>query len=541
MELQGEEFLFKPLFFKHGNELKIVSMQACKTVYYLPELTFQLDEGIRVKVRIYADLYEKGLIYEFESTAEIEIMLLCDIKYVNLLRFNPHNIEFKKIVKYDKWLGNPVVDLVSPKVSLSIAFGADNNFSYAEDGEIINLSIICKPRNCFYIAFNSDPDGASTTLIHLRRKGYQEIYQEFVDWLKKKAVTYPEDYKLETILNENLFFNYFFSIGKDMESDSYVALTSRSPRYYVSGAFWERDSFLWSFPAIRLVDRKLHREISREMIIRHSKNAGDHAHYIDGTVLYPGFELDQAASYFILIENMEHDFFDEEILKSLYRVLERIEREYDPDTGLYKTFLLPSDDPSEYPLVTIDNVILRKGYKNFIKVLAAKGEWEKVNFIKKRIEGIHEGIFKYLTGEFNGKKMFLWSADGKGGFSLYNDPPGNIGLMYFYGFVEQGDPLFANTIEYYYSPKYRYYFENANIKELACDHHPNTPSGLGLCGSLLNPLKRQEALEWLKKADMDYGLLSESFDKDSGEAKTGVGFATGAGYLAYVLYNILLY
>jgi len=29
----------------------------------------------------------------------------------------------------------------------------------------------------------------------------------------------------------------------------------------------------------------------------HSKNPGDHAHYIDGTVLYPGFELDEAASY----------------------------------------------------------------------------------------------------------------------------------------------------------------------------------------------------------------------------------------------------
>jgi hypothetical protein len=43
---------------------------------------------------------------------------------------------------------------------------------------------------------------------------------------------------------------------------------------------------------------------------------------------------------------------------------------------------------------------------------------------------------------------------------------------------------------------------------------------------LLNPLKREEALFWLKNANMDYGLLAESFDKDTGKAKTGVGFAT---------------
>lgn len=38
---------------------------------------------------------------------------------------------------------------------------------------------------------------------------------------------------------------------------------------------------------------------------------------------------------------------------------------------------------------------------------------------------------------------------------------------------------------------------------------------------------------------MDYGLLAESFDEDTEKAKTGVGFATGAGYLAMALYKIL--
>ncbi|KKC28859.1 hypothetical protein CDSM653_02245 [Caldanaerobacter subterraneus subsp. pacificus DSM 12653] len=153
--------------------------------------------------------------------------------------------------------------------------------------------------------------------------------------------------------------------------------------------------------------------------------------------------------------------------------------------------------------------------------------------------GIEKGIYEYLVVEVEGKKIFAWSSDGEGNYRLYNDPPGNLGLMYYYGFVDCKDEIFKNTIDYYYSPKYKYYFKDAKIKELACDHHPNTPSGLGLCGSLLNPLKREEALKWLKMANMDYGLLAESVDKDTGEAKTGVGFATGAGYLAMALYKVL--
>lgn len=538
VELAGKDYLFCPFFYKAGKRLEILKIEATRKGHYLPELIFDLENNIKITLRIYTDLREKGLIWDFSSTEKVKIRLSFDLSFVNLLRFNRHRVGFEKKIKKDRWLNNPVLDIVAPDVMLSLAFGAEDNMTFQEGEADLNLEITCNERNCIYIAINSDPDGASTTLIHLKRKGYRKIYDEFISWLKYKTVSLPGDPLLEKKLNENLFFNYFFAIGKNLKSDRYVALTSRSPRYYVSGAFWERDSFLWSLPAIKIIDRELFVELAEELILTHSKNAGDHAHYLDGTVLYPGFELDQAASYFILIDELEDDFFSGEILRKLYKVFKRIEREYDQNTGLYKTFLLPSDDPARYPLVTIDNVILWKGLKNFTRVLRAKNEDKMVELVEKRIEGIRRGIYRYLVAEVKGRKMFLWSTDGKGNFSLYNDPPGNLGTLSFYGFVNEDDPIFKNTIDFYYSSEYEYYFENASIRELACDHHPRTPSGLGLCGSLLNPLKRKEALEWLRKADMDYGLLAESFDRNSGEARTGVGFATGAGYLAYALYKI---
>ncbi|MEE8564351.1 MAG: glycoside hydrolase family 125 protein, partial [Atribacterota bacterium] len=521
---------------------EIEKIDVSKEQYYLPRLDFFLKGGIRVTGRIFTDIKEKGLIYSFESSEEIEISLFFDLKDVCLLRFDSHKIDTKKTIQRDKWLGNPAINIFSSGVSLALAFGGDKDLEVDDfkGKETLNLKISCQNKNCFYIAINYDPDGASATLIHLRRKGYSGIYNEFLDWLKKKIIPYPKDPALEARLNENLFFNYFFSIAKDMESDKYLALTSRSPRYYVSGAFWERDCFLWSLPAIKLVSPQLYQHLAREMILLHSKNPGDHAHYIDGTVLYPGFELDEAASYFILLDNLKNHLFDERLIRALEEVFERIEREHDPRTGLYKTFLLPSDDPAEYPLVTIDNVILWRGLQDLRDILLKKGKIKKAQLINQKIKNIHKGIYTYLVKEIEGKKIFLWSTDGKGNFRLYNDPPGSLGNLCFYRFVDKDNPIFKNTIDYYYSSQYPYYFKNARINELACDHHPYTPSGLGLCGSILNPLLSNVALKWLRNANMDYGLLAESFDKDSGEAKTGVGFASGCGYLAYSLYYALI-
>ena len=539
IEIKGKETLFRPEFYKAGSKLLIHSSKVILEHFYIPAYHFELEGGVRAATRIYADLAEKGFVYEFESSDDIEVRLVCTLDSLSLLRFNSHEADFKAEMKLDKWLGNPAVNIIAAKAGFSIAFGGDRDFGHQGlEGNHLILKLGCKGSNAFYITVNSDMDGASTTLIHFRRKGYRGIYAELSEWLRSKVVKYEKDIMLQRLLNENLFFNYFFAVGRDIDSDRYAALTSRSPRYYVSGAFWERDSFLWSFPAIKLVDREFYLGLCREMMLMHAKNAGDHAHYIDGTVLYPGFELDEAASYFILLGDM--DDIDDDMLRALEAVFMRIEREYDCETGLYRTFLMPSDDPSEYPFLTIDNAILWRGFKNLLKVYQRMGFMEKANLVSNRMEGIYKGIHAYLIKEIEGTGIFVWSGDGKGGFSLYNDPPGNLGLLHYYGFIDFKEELFRNTIEYYYSRKYKYYCESSKISELACDHHPGTPSGLGLCGSLLNPLLQERATGWLKAANMDFGLLCESFDRDTGEARTGVGFATGSGYLAFALHHILL-
>lgn len=77
-----------------------------------------------------------------------------------------------------------------------------------------------------------------------------------------------------------------------MDTEELVLVTSRSPRYYVSAAYWDRDSLLWSFPTVVDADPALARRMLDYVFGRQRRNLGVHSRYIDGTVLEPGFELD---------------------------------------------------------------------------------------------------------------------------------------------------------------------------------------------------------------------------------------------------------
>lgn len=531
VELAGGNRLVQPEFYRNGEKLSPHKVNWKRLHYYIPQITFEF-ENFSVQAKIYADLQEKGFVYEFTSTADMDVHLEIHVDQVSILRFNRHILHGHKKLAVDKWLHNPCLAIEGYNVYLGMAFGGERgfNFDFSPANFTLYLKLETQKPNAFYIALNADTDGASTTLIHLKRKGLNQIFLEWEQWLGYRIKQIPHK-RIEKLFNENSLFNYFFSVSKDFYTDELVAMTSRSPRYYVSGAFWERDSFYWSFPAIKCIDPTFHLKLMREMILLHSINPGDHAHYIDGTVLYPGFELDEACSYFNDLD-FPVSFFDHEILTAFSNIIERIENEFDEDMGLYKTFLLPSDDPTEHPFVLFDNVLLLKGYKNLVKLYRRVKKDTLV--LETKIAILEENLPKFIR-VIDGKSIYVWAVDKEKRYILYNDPPGNLGSLVFYGIPN--DEVFANTIAYYYSNNYKYYDSTAKFKELACDHHPNTSSGLGLCGSLLNPLYKEEALKILMEANLDHGLLCESFDKNTGEAKTGVGFGTGAGYLALALYE----
>ena len=89
----------------------------------------------------------------------------------------------------------------------------------------------------------------------------------------------------------------------------------RSPRYYVSAAYWDRDSLLWAFPAIVEADVCYARELLLSVFHLQGRNFGIHSRFIDGTVLEPGFELDELCAPVIALERYVQKTGDKGILQ----------------------------------------------------------------------------------------------------------------------------------------------------------------------------------------------------------------------------------
>ena len=119
-----------------------------------------------------------------------------------------------------------------------------------------------------------------------------------------------------------------------------------------------RDTLLWALPAMLQSDPDFARRVLEATFARHMNNMGVHAHYMDGVLLYPGFELDQLCAYVIALAGYIRHTSDGTILgrdkveAGLARFEAELERRRHPEAHLYSTFLDPSDDPVKLTLTS---------------------------------------------------------------------------------------------------------------------------------------------------------------------------------------------
>ncbi len=373
---------------------------------------------------------------------------------------------------------------------------------------------------CFGLGY--EEVAATTSAKEMLRQGYDRLYGTLEAWLqnREKQLVNPH---LNALMNTNMFFAFFYASGRTMDTEELCLMTSRSPRYYVSAAYWDRDSLLWAFPAILMADPGYARDILDYVFEKQARNFGIHSRYIDGTVLEPGFELDELCAPVIALESYvlatgDRDYLQQpHVQKGIRIVLSRLEAHKHPEIDLYDTFLQPTDDMHNYPYLTYDNVLVWK-------LLGFLGETEQASRVK-------EAIMRYCVK----KDMFIWSTDLCDQYDIYDEPPGSLQLLSHYGFVENQNPLFQSTLCAIRSAAYRFSFSGCPIAEIGCEHAPH-PWVLSICNSLLSG-HEQEAIAHLAKTNLDNGIACESVDEYTGACATGEAFATCAGFLAYALYK----
>ena len=275
-------------------------------------------------------------------------------------------------------------------------------------------------------------------------------------------------------------------------------------------------------------DAALAREMLGYVFGRQRRNIGVHSRFIDGTVLEPGFELDELMAPVLALERYvdatgdRSVLADPDVLRGIDGILKKLDAERAEGCELYETFLQPTDDERIYPYITYDNVLVWRA-------LRALGRLFERPELTERAERVRRAIYDNCI--FDG--AFAWSVDLAGGHDVYDEPPGSLLLLPYYGFCAWDDPVYLKTAAMIRSPDYTYSFAGCEIAEIGCPHAPH-PWLLSIGNSLLCG-RSGEALEHLRRTRLDNGIACESVDEHTGECTTGEAFATCAGFICHAL------
>ena len=520
-------------------------------------------DGVSGRTTIFAPPGQRGFVVLLEATnaanepREVTFEIILRWDEFSRAIFSRRVTGGHRHFAWDTWTRSLVMEMTSPVGGAALAVAStelldeqaiDENGCRARLGKVYRLLPGETKSLAFYFAVAQERDGARTTTMDLRRHGWQRLLEESGKWTAAHRPAGLLDDELGQLAARNLLFNQCFATGRTIDTDELALVTSRSPLYYVSAAFWARDALLWSLPGLTLTDDKLAREALVTAFARHfgERSAGVHAHYINGVVLYPGFELDQLAAFLVALEMYIQATDDLRVLRepAVMRGLDLfpslLSPHKHPRTELYATFLLSTDDPAPMPYVTYDNVLVWKALTFLAELEAGQGHTVASSALALRAGDVREAILEHCVVDGPKGKQFAGAVDLDGHQVLFDEPPGSLALLPHYGFCGGDDLIYHNTVRWIDSTDNPHLGPAGRFQTAACVHAPYSWT-LSLANKLLSApgARGERAAEILRIAPLDGGLACESFDAETGGPKTGRHFATCAGFLGYALYSWL--
>ncbi len=550
IEMKGKDAFLRPFFQADGEEAELLPVWH-REHFWIPVFTSEKD-GICFRCTYLPPIGERGFGMRLEADNKTscarEIRIGVKGSWDETLHTVNESIPLTegKHVKRSGWNHMFVFQQVPgiPMMAFAPIVGDDQPFSRVDQGaeweqdgfdyrifKSLRLNQGESMKLDIFFGIGYEEVAAATSAKEMLRQGFDTLWGRTASWLEEREKR-VSDGRIEILLNTNLFFAFFYASGRTVDTEELCMMTSRSPRYYVSAAYWDRDSLLWAFPAILETDPAYARELLLSVFHLQGRRFGVHSRYIDGTVLEPGFELDELCAPVIALERYLEKTKDTgllmhpEIQAALESILQKMEARKHPSEALYSTFLQPTDDMHRYPYLTYDNVLVWR-------TLHALSRWMKRPELAVQAEEVRKAVRKHCIFENEGRRIFAWSVDLNGHWDIYDEPPGSLHLLPFYGFCPLEDPVLQATLSLIRDERYELSFAGHAIAEIGCKHAPH-PWILSICNSLLSG-HGETAVRHLRAAKMDNGIACESVDEDTGICTTGSAFATCAGFLAFAM------
>jgi len=376
----------------------------------------------------------------------------------------------------------------------------------------------------------------------LERHGADALIATTAAWCRARSRSTGRA-DLDALMNRNLLFTRLYAWGKTIDTEQLVGVTSRSPRYYVSAAYWDRDAMLWSFPGLLDADAPFAREALGYALGPQLANTGIHSRFIDGVVLEDGFELDEAAAPVLAaaayLKRTGDLGFLAQHREALHLLHDRLVSRKDAATGLYSSLQDAQDEFQELPFITYDNVIT----------------WRALSDLADLFERLHDAAARPTAREAAALRAAILAhtvvtdAPGAGGpiFASATDghqsveteiPPGPLMKLPLLGFIGEDDPLFVRTYEWLHSTHYKYSYAGHPFGLPGSYRLPFTTSWM-IADELRLKRARARAEKILLGSSWDGGIASEGIDPDTAVMEPGGGaFATAAGYLGHAICEI---
>jgi len=347
--------------------------------------------------------------------------------------------------------------------------------------------------------------------------------------------------ELDQLMNRNLLFTRLYAWGRTIDTEQLVGVTSRSPRYYVSAAYWDRDAMLWSFPGLLDADPQFAREALGYALGPQLANTGTHSRFIDGIVLEDGFELDEAAAPLIAVgaylERTGDLAFIEQHREALTMLRDRLLSRRDDATGLYSSLQDAQDEFQKLPFITYDNVLVWRALTDLAQIFGRLHQGSAARELTRAATALHAAILAHAT--VNGAPgatgpIFASATDGEQSVET-EIPPGSLMNLPLLGLVSEDDPLFVRTYQWLHSTHYKYAHADRAYGLPGSYRLPFTTSWM-IADELQLKRSHERAEKILLASGWDAGIISEGINPDTAAMEPGGGaFATAAGYVAHAI------
>jgi hypothetical protein len=395
-------------------------------------------------------------------------------------------------------------------VEIRVGEGRPDEFTIQR---VVRVAAGAREHISFYIAVGPERDGAEAAVRVLRRRGWRDLLtstREALQTLQQTAINEAMDH----LVNRNLLFAYFYSVGRALDDAHYYVVRTRAPWNGRGVTVRDWEALAWVIPAVQLADAPLARELLLRVCELHGYAPGRGVHYMDGTLFEPGFTLEGAAAYALATDRYIRDTGDDQIVEepvladTLYLASDDLAARRDRRVPLYHTEVSPSGSPPAHPFSLHGNAVVAQA----LDILRRTLDEETARDVEDP-EAVRAAIRRHFVIEREGKDRYASAVDLAGGVSLDDDPLGSAFWLPLYDAVPRHDSTYRRTVKAMTGEP------RSLAQQLARLIGPEAPA----------------VLQWLRRAPLDGGFAAEEVDAE-GRARANGGDAALSGLLAWTVW-----